>query len=549
LGESRAARVDRAAIAPIDGEALARAFAAGADALRRQADAINAINVFPIPDGDTGTNMHLTMRAALDDVRRAPSSRACDVASAAAHGALMGAKGNSGVILSQILAGFAVAVDGAETVDARALAGGLERGRAAAYDVVSAPKEGTILTAITAAANAAAASAGESADASFAAVVDAVEDAVARTPELLPVLKEAGVVDSGAEGLFVLLEGMLHGFRGEAAAEHVGGFGAIDASWLSATQRMHGHDGAASGFCTEFVVSGAGVDVDALREQLRPLGDSLLVVGAGEVARVHIHTHMPDDALAIGRAAGSVSNEKVDDMEAQFRALASREVAKPPRADALAVVAVGAGEGIEELLRSMGAAVVRGGQTMNPSAGEIRAAVEATGASNVIVLPNNKNIVMAAKQAIEGLPIEARVIETRSVPEGVAALVALNVESPLDENFDSMRQAAANVRHAEVTLAARATKLGGVSVRKGQPIGIVDGELRVAEDTVGDAVRACVALMAEGREAPLVTLYAGEGEGESSAATAAESLRGQFGVEVEVIMGGQPHYPYLIGVE
>jgi DAK2 domain fusion protein YloV len=550
LGERRAARTDRAAIATIDGEALARAFAGGAEALRCQADAINAINVFPIPDGDTGTNMHLTMRAALDDAQRAPTERAGGVAQAAAHGALMGAKGNSGVILSQILAGFAAAVDGAAEIDAPVLAGALERARDAAYKVVSAPKEGTILTAITAAAEAARAHDATTAEASLEAAVGAAEDAVARTPDLLPVLKEAGVVDSGAQGLFVLLEGMLRGLRGEASARHEGGFGAIDASWLSATQRLHDHDGAQSGFCTEFVISGERLDADALRDRLRHLGDSLLVVGGGEVARVHIHTHTPDDALAAGRAAGTLVHQKVDDMEAQFRALAARETARAAApASSIAVVAVGAGAGIEELFASMGATVVRSGQTLNPSAGDIRDAVEATGAESVIVLPNNKNIVMAAKQAVDGLPIGARVIETRSVPEGVAAVVAFNAEITLDENVASMRDAASLVRHAEVTLAARSTKLHGINVREGQPIGIVDGDLAVAEATVANAVRACVARMVEGRDAPLVTLYAGEGEDVASAGATADSLRARFGVEVEVVMGGQPHYPYLIGVE
>jgi fatty acid kinase len=557
LGEPRAARSERAAIALIDGDALARAFAGGTAALQQQADAINAINVFPIPDGDTGTNMHLTMRAALDDVQRSPSPRASEVAKAMAHGALMGAKGNSGVILSQILAGFAAASHDVEAIDARVLADGLKRARAAAYTVVSAPEEGTILTAITAAAMDAASAADRGADveATLAAAVEAAEYAVARTPDLLPVLKEAGVVDSGAQGLFVLLEGMLSGLRGEETAQHRDGFGAIDASWLGATQRVHAAEGTQSGFCTEFVISGERLDADEIRDRLRSLGDSLLVVGGGEIARVHIHTQQPDEALAAGRLAGTLVYEKVDDMEAQFRALAAREARGltsaplPPPAGNIAVVAVGAGAGIEDLLRSMGASVVRGGQTMNPSAGEIRAAVEATGAAEVVVLPNNKNVVMAARQAIEGLAPRARVIETRSVPEGVAALIALNTESRFDDNVDAMQAAASSVRHAEVTLAARATKLHGIDVREGQPIGIVDGDLQVAESTVADAVRACIARMVEGRDTPLVTLYAGEGEDDASAGALAGSLRERFGVEVEVVRGGQPHYPYLIGVE
>jgi hypothetical protein len=275
----------------------------------------------------------------------------------------------------------------------------------------------------------------------------------------------------------------------------------------------------------------------------------LLVVGGDDTARVHIHTQEPDRALAYGRSLGTLVHEKVDDMEAQFRALADRRSSAAVSTEGIAVIAVGAGTGIEELLESLGATVVRGGQTMNPSAGDIRDAVAATGASDVVLLPNNKNIIMAARQAVEGLPVRAHVIETRSVPQGIAALVALNTEAAFEENVEAMEAAAANVRHAEVTLAARATKLHGMQISRGQPIGIVDGDLQVARATVADAVHACVERMIEGRDTALVTLYAGEGEDDASAQAIADRLRAGFGVEVEVVMGGQPHYPYVIGIE
>jgi hypothetical protein len=536
----------------IDGPALRQAFAGGAAALSQQADALNAINVFPIPDGDTGTNMSQTMRAALEEAALDPDDGAGAVAQAAARGALMGAKGNSGVILSQILDGLAGLPDGAAAIDARALADGLERGRAAAYHVVSNPKEGTILTAITAAASAAAASAasGADADATLAAAVDAARDAVARTPDLLPVLKEAGVVDAGAQGLFVLLDGMLRGLRGVAPSAASADLGAIDPSWLAATRRAH-NGGERSGFCTEFVVQGSQLDGDAIRARLSPIGNSLLVVGGGDLVRVHVHTHTPGDALAYARTLGTLSHEKVEDMEAQFQALAARGAsATAPRVEGIAVVAVGAGAGIEALLRSIGAsAVVHGGQTMNPSAGDIRAAIEATGAADVIVLPDNKNVIMAAQQAATGLARRVRVIPSRSIPQGVAALVALNTEATLDENVAAMQDAIAQVHTGEVTLAARATRIHGLQIRKGQPIGIVDGDLVVAEESIADAVRGCVARMIDGRDTTLITLYAGAGQDEAAAAALADALRAEFGAEVEVVDGGQPHYPYLIGVE
>jgi len=544
-----------AALAVIDGPALARAFAAGAAALRLQAEALNAINVFPIPDGDTGTNMSLTMSAAATIIEASGATTAAGVAKEAAQASLMSAKGNSGVILSQILAGFTAAVTG-DTIDGRTLAGALDRARAAAYRVVSNPREGTILTAITGASEAAAAAARDnaSADAVLAAAVEGTRDAVARTPDLLPVLKEAGVVDAGAQGLFVLLDGMLRGLRGEPIDGAPSDFGAIDASWLEAREQLHG-DGAQAGFCTEFVIQTdpsmrGALDPDAIRAHLQSFGDSLLVVGDGAFVRVHVHTAAPDDALEYARSLGAVSHEKADDMERQFAALAARSHEGPSnRIDGVAVVAIGAGDGIEALFRSLGAAeIVRGGQTMNPSAGDIRAAIEATGATDVIVLPNNKNVILAAQLAAKDLP-GVRVIPTRSIPQGVAALVAMNPEGSLDDNAAAMHEAIAAVRTGEVTLAARATQVHGKAIAEGQPIGLVDGDLVVTEATVAGAVRSCVAIMIEGRDAPLVTLYAGEGEAASDADAIADPLRTELSVEVEVVAGGQPHYPYLIGVE
>ena len=542
------------ALTVIDGPALTRGFTAGAAALRLNAEALNAINVFPVPDGDTGTNMSLTMSAAALVVEQSGATTAAGVANEAAQASLMSAKGNSGVILSQILAGFAGAVVG-DSIDGATLADALEHARTAAYRVVSNPKEGTILTAVTGAAEAAALAAHDhaTADAVLAAAVEGARDAVARTPDLLPVLKEAGVVDAGAQGLFVLLDGMLRGLRGEAIGDAASSYGAIDASWMRARLELHG-EGAQAGFCTEFVIASdparGSLDPAAMRAHLQSLGDSLLVVGDVDLVRVHVHTATPDDAMAYARTLGSVSHEKADDMERQFASLAERSHnGAGKRAGGLAVVAVGAGDGIEELFRSLGVSeIVRGGQTMNPSAGDIRDAIVATGADSVIVLPNNKNVVLAAQLAAKGLA-GVRVIATRSIPQGVAALVAMNPEGELDDNALAMGQAMAAVRTGEVTLAARAAQMHGKPIAEGQPIGLVDGDLVVAEATVAEAVRACVALMIEGRDAPLVTLYAGAGEHAAASEAIAEGLRSALAVEVETIAGGQPHYPYLIGVE
>lgn len=511
---------------------------AAAAALTAQSDAINAINVFPVPDGDTGTNMSLTMRAAAD-AAHAASTGAGDVLRAAARGALMGAKGNSGVILSQILAGLAESAGDATALDAAMLRDAFVSARDAAYRVVSKPKEGTILTAISAAA---ASRAGADAIDAWACAADEARAAVARTPELLPVLKEAGVVDAGAQGLSVLLDGAAASLRGEAPAFVASSLGSIDPAWLAATRAVHDHAGG-PGFCTEFVISGSSLDAATVRSAVSEAGESVLVVGGPDVLRVHVHTATPDDVLRTARTFGAVSNEKVDDMGAQVRRLHSSQ--RP--AAGVAVVAVASGDGLADLMLQTGAhEIVRGGQTMNPSAGDIREAIERTGAKDVIVLPNNKNIVLAARLAAEGIE-GARVIETVSLPQGVAALVAFNEEAGADENEAAMREAIAGVRTAEVTLAARAVSISGVSVREGQPIGIVDGELAVAEDTIDAAVAACVALLLRERDDAVVTLYAGEGADDPDAL--AERLRDEFGVDVELVDGGQPHYPYLIGVE
>lgn len=533
----------RQPVTTLDGEAWKRVLAGAAAALDTQRDALNAINVFPVPDGDTGTNMSLTMRAAAS-AAAVVNGDAAAVAKAAADGALMGARGNSGVILSQILSG--IAADAPREFDGAAVARALGRARDAAYAVVSKPREGTILTAIAAASaateNAAADGAG-AADALMAAA-KAAQTATDDTPNLLPVLKEAGVVDAGAQGLALMLDGMVRGLRGETASVMLD-LGTIDASWLSATKRAHA-DGASAGFCTEFVVRGKALELQAMRSRLSQLGDSLLVVGDATLARVHVHTLDPDAAFAYGRELGIVSNEKVENMEAQFQELAAPAAGRV----ALAVVVVAAGKGLETLFRSLGArAVVHGGQTMNPSAGDIKEAIDGAAGDAIIVLPNNKNIVLAAEQAASIAGPSARVVPTRSIPQGIAALVAMNPEATLDENINAMTEAMSGVTSGEVTLAARSTAIGGVEVREGQPIYLIDGELIATASSISEAARECVRSMVGGRDGAIITLIAGDGVSLEDAEELAVSLRDEISCELEVVEGGQPHYPYLIGAE
>jgi len=526
-------------------------FAAATSFLQQNADAINAINVFPVPDGDTGTNMHLTMAAAMEEARCADGSTAEAVARAMARGALLGARGNSGVILSQMLRGLAKGIGGQRQVDANILATALEEASAAAYGALSEPVEGTMLTVIREAAAAARARADGSTTEALAAAVKAAWDALARTPDLLPVLKEAGVVDAGGQGLCVLLEASLAFLRGEAPVPQVVGPRELEASWLAATEVLHHQGETPYGYCTEFLISGQGLDREAIQRRVAQMGQSVLVVGDAEVVRVHLHTTDPGGAISFGTSLGSLSGVKVEDMEAQLQAFVERHRGPPPTEWlSVGVVAVAAGEGLRAALESMGTCrVVPGGQTMNPSAQEILDAIQSCPVDRVVVLPNNKNVILAARQAAEHSSKEVVVVPTTSLPQGVAAVLALSQDMDLEANVAAMTAATSSVRSAEVTRAVRATLVGGRHITEGEAIGIVDGELCVAEPRVEDAVRACIRRMAW-PEASLLTLYFGEQTTQQQADALADQLRAEHSsLEVEVMDGGQPHYPYLISIE
>jgi DAK2 domain fusion protein YloV len=534
----------------LDGALLRSAATDACSVLQRHVAALNAINVFPVPDGDTGTNMHLTLRAGVDDLAQLPEADLSAAAQALAHGTLMGARGNSGVILSQVLRGFAAALNGRSEADGPALATALAAGAKAAQEALSQPKEGTILTVARDAAGAVAGETPEAADETLALAVEAAKASVERTPELLPVVKEAGVVDAGGLGLAIILEGMLRSLRHEPLDVDLAPDVAVQAGWRDdAASFQEAHHGE-TGYCTEFVVSGKALDGGAARDRLSELGTSLLVVGGADLLRVHVHTTAPDDALAYGRTLGTVSRVKVDNMEAQIQRFVAEEMPQAPVATTIGVVAVAAGEGIEAAFRSVGVThLVQGGQTMNPSAAEILEAIEAGEADEVVVLPNNKNIIAAAEQAAERSGKRVAVVPSRSIPQGVAAVLALNSDLPFEANVAAMERALTSVRSAEVTRSIRAVTIEGRHIEEGQAIGIVDGSLRVVAADVASAVRECVEQM-RSAEASLLTLYAGEDVREADASRLAEELRHEHPqIEVELVRGGQPHYPYILSLE
>jgi hypothetical protein len=529
-------------------------FAAATLWLERNADAINSINVYPVPDGDTGTNMYLTMRATMEQAFQAKSDSAGDVAQAMARGALMGARGNSGVILSQILSGIADRLSEKKRFSGSDFAEALEVASQKAYKAVSQPVEGTILTVMregAAAAKRKARRVGSSLKSVLGGAVEAARETVSKTPALLPVLREAGVVDAGGQGLYVMLEGALRYIRGDGGPPMALAARDPEASWLAITASLHEATDSPYGYCTEFLLKGENLDSHAVLEKMLTLGDSVLVVGDESLLRVHVHTHDPGAALSYGTSLGSVTTVQVGDIRTQ----AEEFVTRPrPGGDALAArvstVAVVSGLGLEQVLYSLGVtAVVRGGQTMNPSTEEILAAVEACTSSEVIILPDNKNVVMAARQAAEHSTKKVKVVPTTSVPQGVAALLALDAEAGLDETADAMEAARQSVRTAEITRAVRPTILSGLRVRRGQAIALIDGELKVAEESLRGAVRASLRQIVTPDSAVITLYYGAETSREEAQALAGDLAREYASLETELVAGGQPHYNYIVSVE
>ena len=471
-----------------DGDQLRAMFATGADLLERHVETVNALNVFPVPDGDTGTNMLLTLRHMLSAVGAGRGS-AGEVAAVMARGALMGARGNSGVILSQFFKGFASQLDGRSIFGADELAASFEAAREHSYKAVGEPVEGTILTVISWVARAAAESANT--DATLPGLMDKVCDAsreaVELTPALLPTLREAGVVDSGGLGLHLILEGARASLRDEevnskeitlptqASAAVQAGSGTVSEHFLDSVADE------AYGYCTQFIVTGEALDPDSLRTRMASLASSTVVVGDESMVKVHVHVADPGRVLEIGSSLGSVSQIKIDDIDAQHERYAvdrrseSRPASSAESAE-VGVVSVAWGRGIEKIFVELGAAgIISGGDTMNPSVKQIVAAVEGVEARDVILLPNNANIVPAAVQASTLCSKPVTVVPTTTIPQGIAAILAFTSETSLEENQEAMQSMVPSVRSGEVGRAVRDAHVGKMVVRADQTMGLLSG--------------------------------------------------------------------------
>ena len=512
---------------------LARAAGAAIEASRRR---IDDLNVYPVPDGDTGTNLTLTVRSVVEAVDASEAEDRATLAKEITRAALMGARGNSGVILSQIVRG-AAEVLGEGNDFARAFRSASD----AAYRAVRKPVEGTMLTAIRELAEEAESLNGAAPPEFFEALVRRGDDCVARTTGMLDVLREAGVVDSGAAGLVELVRGIHSSLAGvPLPAVPVHDEAAVDAVHQELSKFR---------YCTVFLVEGEGLDADGLEVELERLGDSLLVVGDADALKVHVHTDDPGAALSIGTAVGTIDGIEIANMHQQTVERETRLLeAVPDATDATTdVVAVVAGDGNRRLFQSFGARVVDGGSTMNPSTADILAAIEAAPAGDVIVLPNNKNVLMSAEQAAGHSAKDVRVLPTVSMQAGLAALVAYDPESDAQANAGEMAEAVDAVATGAVTVASRDIELNGLSIRKGTYLGLVDGEAVAGGESFDDVAHAVVErLLAEPRG--VITFLCGEQHPVLDALI--EAVRsGHPDVELEVHEGGQPHYPLLLSAE
>ncbi|MFT9817265.1 DAK2 domain-containing protein [Lysinibacillus sp. NPDC056185] len=546
----------------LDGIKFAEMVQMGAHHLFQNANYVDSLNVFPVPDGDTGTNMNLSMTSGAKETEQYASEHIGKTAQALSKGLLMGARGNSGVILSQLFRGFGKSIEKEATIDAKGFAGAFQAGVETAYKAVMKPVEGTILTVAREAAKKGVEVAETETD--IIAVMEAftaeAQASLQRTPELLPVLKEVGVVDSGGQGLLFVYEGFLASLKGEplpvkneATLDDL-----INAEHHRAQDFMNTVD-IEFGYCTEIMVrfeeGKEPFSEEQFRNELNPLGDSLLVISDEEIAKVHIHSEQPGAVLAMGQKYGSLIKIKVDNMREQHSAIVGEDHKAPSSAKKAekhpyAIVTIAMGEGVAELLRSIGASyVIEGGQTMNPSTEDIVKAVQEIGAEKVLILPNNKNIVMAAEQAVELLDIEAAVVPTKTIPQGMAAILSFNPEAAVEMNQATMTEAFANVKTGQVTYAVRDTSIDGVEIHKDDFMALAEGKIVLSTPALKDAAEKVITDLVD-EDAEIVTVIYGEDTTEENASELVKFIEENYPeVEVELFNGKQGLYPYIISVE
>ena len=529
--------------------------------------AVDALNIFPVPDGDTGTNMSMTIGAAAKEMAVLPDDCTLSEASSRCASALLrGARGNSGVILSLIFRGFAKGFKGLDEADGKAVANAFKLGVEAAYKAVMKPTEGTILTVIRKAAEAAdelSQTLDDPIEVSFAALL-AAKEALAQTPEQLPVLKKAGVVDAGGQGLVLIFQGFESVFGHNAIVQALDGSAVVPVSVPDKSTVAEASDDIEFGYCSEFLIEKSAdaneKDPLRLRAFLESIGDCVVVVDDSDIIKVHVHSNEPGNVIQAALKYGQLINIKIDNMRYQHRnaneGVKEGEMPVMPKAEPeneYGFVAVCAGEGLSELFKDIGAdVVVSGGQTMNPSTDDILNAVMATPAKTVFVLPNNKNIIMAAEQAIplaEGR--EVRVLQTKTIPQGISAMLMFDESADADENQMAMMEAAENVATAQVTFAARDSEIDGEPIKQGEIMGLCNGKIKYTGTDIIDIAYKSTVKVFKRAQSSIITLIYGEGVSEEQALAVKERLENKYSdeVEISIVNGGQPIYYFIISVE
>ena len=542
---------------------------AAATRLGKQAEYVNSLNVFPVPDGDTGTNMGMTMDNGAKAVSDQTASTVGEVGQILSKGLLMGARGNSGVITSQLFRGFGQSIKGKIELDGKDLASAFQSGVEVAYKAVMKPVEGTILTVSRGAATAAIKKAESTDDAVevMRAALEGAKAALAKTPEMLPVLKEVGVVDSGGQGLVFIYEGFLSALTGEYIASE--DFQATPATMTEMINAEHhksvaGHvatEDIKFGYCTEIMVAlkqgptyVKDFDYEEFRNYLSNLGDSLLVVNDDEIVKVHVHTEDPGLVMQEGLKYGALVKVKVDNMRNQHDAVLEKDQAAVQTEQSapkdFALITVVAGDGLADIFKSQGVDyVISGGQTMNPSTEDIVKAIEQVNGKNVIILPNNKNICMAAQSAAEVVDVNAAVVETRTVPQGFTSLLAFDPSQSIEANVEAMTASLSDVTSGSVTLAVRDTTIDGLEIHENDILGMVDGKILVSTPDMDQALLDTFDKMID-EDSEIVMIYVGEEGNKEQAQTIADKLEAAHeDIEVEIFQGDQPVYPYIFSVE
>ena len=546
----------------INGLVLAEMIDLGSKNLAKNAEKINSLNVFPVPDGDTGTNMNLSMSSGAKETAANVVENIGELGKSFSKGLLMGARGNSGVILSQLFRGMSQYIADKKEIDAKEFAEAIQNGVSIAYKAIIKPVEGTILTVAREAAEAGlkAAKNTDSVVEVMEAIYAEAQASLKRTPDLLPILKEVGVVDSGGQGLVCVYQGFVAALKGEK----IEGLESVETNVVD-MQFEDDHDmdfmspeDIVHGFCTEFTVrldkDKKDFNEDKFREDMSKFGDSLLVISDSEYVKIHVHTETPGDVFNYGQQYGELIKIKSDNMREQHREVLRKQEAKqastPKEIKEQAMISISMGAGLSKVLTSMGVDyIVEGGQTMNPSTEDIMKAIKEVNARNIFIFPNNKNIQLAAKQAAELAEENVFVIESKTAPQGLAAVMVFNPQASADENFANMQEVLSTVSTLEVTHAVRDTNIEGVEIKKDEFMGIKDGKIVVSNLSLNTVLEELLEKSID-EDKEIVTLYLGEESTEEYTDFLEQLIEEKYpDVEVELIESGQPVYPYIIGVE